>query len=802
MWKKFAVMLVLFVGMIVFIPAVNALAAPDLKVSVTAGIDGKAKEGKGAPVVIVIENSGTAFSGDLVIDVPSYFTTGSGEAIPVDIGAGETKTISLVIPSMTDMNNMYGGMSNTKTIYLYEGGWEKGKEVVHKGAQTLTTTMFYDDSKFIVTFTDNPDRLGALKTSRILNASTSQIISASKMGEPNFPEEAAGWGAADFIIIDEYPLADLSEKKQNALIGWVRSGGILVIGGSDNVKAETGVFSDHLPLTLKASSEANPEVLNKWAGTKGFEGNIPSYLSALNPGASSLLEDEGNVLVAYSKLGQGQIVQTAFSVGDDPIAKMVGMPAFWGTLFDATGHSNQWGQNPYDSPNNAIVHTVASTNELFPSFKVSTPLIFGIIIFYIILIIPVLYFILKRKDKREYAWWIIPSIAILASIAIFAYGAKDRIGRAQIQHSAILNVEQDGSLTGYYVESILTNKAGNFTFTAPVETTLGASLPNNDPFRSSQATIHKQAIVEKDAAGTTMHLRNIGYWNVGTVYGETRIEKQGNYEIQLNVTDKKLTGSVTNGFPFALKDVSIWSGTKLIPIGDLGPGETAQVDETLKTSTLLPRKSMFNSYMNPAPVNMDDLTKMRKDSILSFAGDYMNKTSSPAVIGYTDTQIVPIELLKVKPSVSALTMLVQTAMVDVTLTDVFTVEPEMMEMSMLSEDGQFQPDSQGYGTDEYYFNEAVYNQTWQLPAGLIGKNMKWTSLELSKIQKKLYDVSILNVRSGQYEQSESGKLVKTENVNDYITPDGKVVVRIIFHDEKNGNQGRAPMLKLNGEVSQ
>ena len=32
-----------------------------------------------------------------------------------------------------------------------------------------------------------------------------------------------------------------------------------------------------------------------------------------------------------------------------------------------------------------------------------------------------------------------------------------------------------------------------------------------------------------------MHLRNIGYWNVGTVYGETRVEKQGNYDIQLNV---------------------------------------------------------------------------------------------------------------------------------------------------------------------------------------------------------------------------------------------------------------------------
>lgn len=800
MWRKFAVFLVLLIGSIVFIPEVNALAAPDLKVSVSTGIDGKAKDGKGAPVIVVIENSGTAFSGDLVIDVPNYYTTGSGEAIPLDIGAGESKTISLVIPNMTDMSNRNGGM--TKNIFLYEGGWEKGKEIVHKGAQKITTNLYYDDSKFVVTFTDNPDRLSALKNSRILNATKSQIISASKMGEPNFPEEAAGWGAAEFIIIDEYPLADLTEKKQNALLGWVRTGGILVIGGSDNVKAETGVFSDHLPLTLKGSTDANPEVLNKWAGTKGFEGTIPSYLTELNPGALSLLEDEGNVLVAYSKLGQGQVVQTAFSVGDDPFAKMGGMPAFWETLFDTTGHPKQLGQYHYDSPNNAIVGTVGSANELFPSFKVSAPLIFGIIMLYVVLIIPVLYFILKRKDKREYAWWIIPSVAILTSIAIFAYGAKDRIGRAQIQHSAILNVEQDGSLSGYYAESILTNKAGNFTFTAPAETTLGASLPNNDPFTSSQGTTHKQAIVEKDAAGTTMHLRNIGYWNVGTVYGETRLEKQGNYDSQLNVTDKKLTGSVTNGFPFALTDVAIWSGTKLIPIGDLGPGETAEVDETLKTSTLLPRKSMFNSNMNPASVNMDDLTKMRKDSILSFSGDFMNKISSPVIIGYTDTQIVPIELLKVKPSVSALTMLVQPAKVDVTLTNAFTVEPEMMEMSMLTDDGQSQPDSQGYGTDEYYFNDPVYNQTWQLPAELIEKNLKWTSLELSKIQKKLFDVSILNVRSGQFEQSESGKLVKTENTNDYISPDGKVVIQIIFHNGKNGNQGRAPMLKLNGEVSQ
>ena len=86
----------------------------------------------------------------------------------------------------------------------------------------------------------------------------------------------------------------------------------------------------------------------------------------------------------------------------------------------------------------------------------------------------------------------------------------------------------------------------------------------------------------------------------------------GKYEYKLSVDDKKLTGTVTNEFPFPLTDVAIWSGTKLIPIGDLGPGETAQVNETLKTSTLFPRTSIYNSYMNPQPVNTDDLNEDEK----------------------------------------------------------------------------------------------------------------------------------------------------------------------------------------------
>ena len=83
MWKKMMVFIVLFVGSLAILPDMQASAAPALKVDVTAGMDGKAKYGKGAPVSITVENTGSAFSGDLVIDIPYSYSMGTGKADPV-----------------------------------------------------------------------------------------------------------------------------------------------------------------------------------------------------------------------------------------------------------------------------------------------------------------------------------------------------------------------------------------------------------------------------------------------------------------------------------------------------------------------------------------------------------------------------------------------------------------------------------------------------------------------------------------------------------------------------------------------
>ncbi|MFS0688261.1 hypothetical protein AB1K89_03270 [Sporosarcina sp. 179-K 8C2 HS] len=799
--KQWGIIIVIF-AFYLFMPAIHASAAPELKVKVTAGFDGKAKYGKGAPITVVIENSGTSsFNGDMVIDTQQSYESGVGEVFPLDIGAGETKTVTFINQKMFDYN-MYG--MNGKSIFFYDGGWKTGKEIDHKGTQQITVAMFHDDTKIMTAFTDNIDRLSALKGIRLTNFPSTQMIDASKIAL--LPEEAAGWGPTDMIIVDEYPIADMSAAEQQALLDWVRSGGVIIFGGSDHVEVESGIFAEHLPLAFNGKTTISPEVFNAWTSREDFEQEITVAAATLNPDSKIVFSKGADILAASKPLGKGLVLQTAFSAGDEPFSKMQGAVTVWRILLDLSSQSVvAGGMMPYyNDPMESLRWTIGNSNELFPSFKVSAPLLFGVIIFYIIIIIPVLYIILKKKDKREHTWWIIPAISVAVSVFIFAYGARDRIGQAQLQQTSVFDVEQDGRLTGYFVESILTNKAGDFVFSAPKETTISTYTPYSmGLFRPSSmgANSHKRAVLERSATGSNLHLRDIGYWDVATVYGQTTLDPIGSYDIDLTVKDKQLTGEITNNFPFPVTELAIWSGRSRIKVGDLGPGETIKVNETLKTSTLVQKLSSNSSmYMGHMPTTTDDLEKMRKDSLISFSGDFMSSGSKPVLIGYTDTKIVPIELEKTKADTDSLTLLSQAFTPKVEFSDNFTVDPEMMIMNLISEVNNIQAHPVGYSANMYYFDEDTYIQTWQVPEDLMQKVSAWKSMDISKIQKQLYTLQIWNAKTKAYDPLESESKLTLDSIDDYITEDGKVTFKLEFINKQRGNEGHAPHIKLHGEV--
>ncbi|MHA6258538.1 hypothetical protein ACXYMX_01375 [Sporosarcina sp. CAU 1771] len=797
MRRKISAWLSLCLLLILILPGIPVLGATDIKVDVSTGLDGKTKYGKGAPVTITVENNGPDFSGDIVIDIQQSYSLGSGHAIQFDIGTGETKSINYILPNTED-GYMFGSGMN-KRIHLFEGGWKKGKELEYKGSGLLTSSSFQMDAAFIATFTKNSDRLVAIKNLNLKGAETTQVIDASKMDSAKLPIDPVGWEAVDHIIVDEYPLADLDDSVQQALLSWVESGGTLVMGASDNVEAEAGIFGEYLSLKLKETSEINPLTFSEWLQAEGFEDSVPAYQTERQGDANIVLEDEGNAIIAFRKVGKGFVYQTAFSLGDEPIAKSSSMPGLWEKLLSEGRKSFQPGYYQNQGSLETISYTIGQSNELFSSFKVSAPLMFGIIILYIILIIPVLYFILKKKDKREHTWWIIPSIALVTSLAIFGYGAKDRIGQAQVQQSAVLHVEDGGKMKAYFAESILSNKSGDFTFNAPIGTKFTTSLGENF-FGNNTTANYKKAIIENDVVNSKIHLRDIGYWNVASLYGELTLDNLGALNVDLTVENKKLVGSITNDYPFSLSDISIWSGADLIPIGNISPGETVQIDEKIASPTLLPISQMNHQSMNPQQT--DDLEVMRKEGMINFSSQTMQDVRKPTIIGYTDTQVIPVELEKVNPKMSALTMIVQPIDVNISLNGPLTLETEMFAMSIVSEESNMEAEVMDFQFNEYIFHESKYIQTFELPAELAIMEMNWSELELKNIQREFYSISLLNVQTGLYEKQDAGTVKIIEGVNQYISPEGTLSVRLEFIGSREGTYTTVPELRLKGEAVQ
>ena len=224
----------------------------------------------------------------------------------------------------------------------------------------------------------------------------------------------------------------------------------------------------------------------------------------------------------------------------------------------------------------------------------------------------------------------------------------------------------------------------------------------------------------------------------------------------LIVENGVLTGSITNNFPFELKDVAIWSGSDFISLDDIGAGETVEIKETLKTALLSPR--LPNHGMYTSAVN-DDLMKMRKNSALSFFSDNMSLSNKPVLIGYTDAQVVPVTLENVNTSLSALTLIVHPIKSDLSLQGKITADENMLEMYMSISEPGFDDYIIENPAQETFTEGMEYTQSWRLPEELVTTEIDWASMKLSNLDNKMYSSRILNIRTGEYELIESNEMV-------------------------------------------
>lgn len=773
------------------LPVSEASAAPTLEVQAKAGISGKAKYQSVTPLQVTVKNNGADFSGDMAINTFNSYQAASALVVPIDIAAGEEKTFTLYLDSLADY-----GYSDADLFAFYEGDIEKGKKVAYKGTKRLQANFLEANSTFIYTLTDKSDRLSAyLRLSQFVPSNSVEIFNLNQLKDYTLPEVAQGFEMANIIAVDEIAIADLSPKQQEALLKWVQDGGTLLLGGAEQINATAGVFKDYLPLSLSQKmTSVSADSLTKLSGGGIFTQAIQVYTATENEGSVPVLKDNNIILAAKKQVGSGEIVQTTFSLGDQPLASMDGYAALTAKMLDIQTMSQQTtmqGQSTMDQ----LSYELGSINELFPSFEVSVTYMLIVIILYILVIGPILYFVLKKMDKREHAWWVVPAISVVLSITLFIFGAKDRIVQPQVQQSAFFKVNEDSSVNGYYVESILTNRSGNFVVNADKATT-ALAFRNNYNLSGAAGSLHESSYIKEHANGSTLTLRDLSYWSVQSFGGKTAAQNIGKMDVDITLKDEKLSGTVKNNFPFALKDVTVISGTKEVKLGDIEPNATLTVDKEMKT-TVLQKPSNFNNYNYDNPKSKEEVDPIRIERMKSQALQLVENEKQPVITAWAEQAIVGVEL-ETSVKMSPISYFVQPFDGKVEMSGPFTMKRNNFSYNLNPQSSNAFFDKIDEQLNTWYLSDGLYELSIEMPDNFMSFVQSLNELTISNKDVKRMQLSIWNNTTNAYEPLVDTKQVFTKDITQYFNEKGELLLEIKFGPDQTGEQTKLPEIELKG----
>jgi len=758
----------------------NTHAAAKLKVESEIGIENKILGNHTVPLIVTISNDGESFTGDFVINAEPRYREGAAIVTPIELKSGETKTFTFYLDGFNE-----GYIYDEPTppfFHIYEGGIEKGKEIEFEGKNIVTPEMLSFDSQITVILTKNKEQISDFHKIISNLGGTTKIFYIDSLDSPIISENPKSYGFAHTIVFDSFSISDLSEKEQQALLTWVEKGGTVVTTKSTNY----GQLTDVQPMAFLAEQiEFSPEKLATKFTAGEFTNSLQVTKNTLQNNATSLATIDNISIAASKKIGNGQFIQLAFPIQNNAITANTGFN--WMTS-DFLKTDKPIVKEDFDDSRFSWMHL----NELFPSLKFNLPFVILIIVGYLVIIGPLLYWILKKRDRREKMWFYVPIIAIITSVIFIFVAANDRILKPQVHHLGAYIIEGNGQLSGEFLQTVLTNRSGDMQFTANKSIQMNALL--NDSFNSMP--VYKKALITEEDNSKTLTIKDIKYWSLQSIRGESSESMEGNISTDLTLEKGKLIGTVKNTLPIDLKDVHIFTGMKAFAIGHLKSGETLEVDLDVALSTLT--EPIQNHLINYDYVNKEekDLEEEKVLAIQNTAKKWLRNSGQPAIGGWTDEMVTSIKL-NGDASYTNKTFIMQSITPKVVIEGDISISSEefIPSITPISENGYayFENNNPASTVMDIGDYQLIFSKNNSLQLNDFQLKTLTIKFDTSKIK-----VELKNYKTGQFEIIDRSETILTTNVQDYFNAKGSLEMKISYPEAMDGDPIAMPTFVVEG----
>lgn len=306
--------------------------------------------------------------------------------IPVRVPAGARQQYQFAVPR-------FEGWNNELDLIVRQGGRQVGETKIRfeTMGEGLSVSLLVPEGQ---------SHFGFLQAYNDLLVSTGSnpSIRLSSPRLPGLPSHWSGYLGTDLVVVHDLPGLNLTPAQQTAVVDWTRAGGTLVLVSTGDPAEYRGTpFEAILPLAPTGSRD---------------EPGFPMLTGELQPRAVQLKERGGHPTLLTRPAVGGLVYQYTFPIIKDSVLGSDATRAYWTSVV----------KHAYGREAEAQDLGMRRENLLRKLDEMLLPnpgLLAWLLLGYVLLVGPVNFAILKKKDRMLWIFLTVPALAVAFTLGMF-----------------------------------------------------------------------------------------------------------------------------------------------------------------------------------------------------------------------------------------------------------------------------------------------------------------------------------------------------------------------------------------------
>ena len=234
----------------------------------------------------------------------------------------------------------------------------------------------------------------------------------ARLTPSDLPTDPLPFQALDALVIRQAASDRLTPDQRTALRVWIEQGGQLIVAGGPGWRRSVDGLDDLLPVFgLWTRPVKHLRAFTRYAGVSPPDGDVLVTIGSPIEGARVLLTQESIPLIVERWLGLGRVTYIGVDPAIEPFRSWPASESIWQRVLVG----GRPGLPVLDESSLSGYQLRSALSEMLNLGLPAAGWVIGFLLGYVVIAGPGQYLLLRRLDRREWAWIGFPGVALLAA---------------------------------------------------------------------------------------------------------------------------------------------------------------------------------------------------------------------------------------------------------------------------------------------------------------------------------------------------------------------------------------------------